>query len=198
MRAASIPRAFVLWGLALATLWVAQPYVRTWLFARTEPRAVVPRGELADDERNAIEVFSAHSPAVALIVVQRADRGPFGRGIVGTGTGSGFVWDAAGHIVTNNHVVDRAQVIGVRLGTERTVRAELVGVAPDYDLAVLRPLGPLEPAPSIPLGSSRDLAVGQTVYAIGNPFGLSRSMSVGIISALTASCPPTPAARFAG
>ena len=63
----------------------------------------------------------------------------------------------------------------MRLGAERTVRAELVGTAPDYDLAVLRPVGPREPAAPIPLGSSHDLKVGQTVYAIGNPFGLSRS-----------------------
>ena len=184
MRAIRLPRVFALWALVLATLWVAQPYVRAWLFAQTEPRAIVPRGELAGDERNAIEVFSTRGPAVALIVTQRADRDPFGRGIVGTGAGSGFVWDAAGHIVTNNHVVEGAQMIGVRLGADRTIRAELVGAAPDYDLAVLRPVGPPEPAAPIPVGSSHDLAVGQTVYAIGNPFGLSRSMSVGIVSAL--------------
>jgi 2-alkenal reductase len=121
---------------------------------------------------------------VALVVTQRTDRDPLGRGIVGTGAGSGFVWDAAGHIVTNNHVVAGAQVIGVRLDADRTIPAELVGTAPDYDLAVLRPLEPLEPVAPIPVGSSHDLVVGQTVYAIGNPFGLSRSMSVGIISAL--------------
>jgi 2-alkenal reductase len=184
LRAIWLPRVFTLWALVLATLWIAQPYVRDWLFARTEPKAIVPRGELAEDERNAVEVFSARSRTVALIVTERADRDPVGRVGVGMGAGSGFVWDAAGHIVTNNHVVEGAQVIGVRLGADRTVRAELVGTAPDYDLAVLRPVGPLEPAAPTPLGSSHDLAVGQTVYAIGNPFGLSRSMSSGIISAL--------------
>jgi 2-alkenal reductase len=184
MRAAWISRVLFLWALVLATLWVAQPYVRSWLFARTEPRIVSPRGELAEDEHNAVEAFSAQSPAVALIVTESTDRDPFGRGVVATGAGSGFVWDAAGHIVTNNHVVDGARVIGVRLGTGTTVRAELVGTAPDYDVAVLRPLRPLERVAPISLGSSHDLAVGQAVYAIGNPFGLSRSMSVGIISAL--------------
>jgi 2-alkenal reductase len=177
-------RAFTLWALLLATLWVAQPYLRPSLFAQTEPKAIVARGELAEYERNTVEVFSAHGPAVALVVTQRTDRDPFGRGVVGTGAGSGFVWDAAGHIVTNNHVVAGAQVIGVRLDADRTIPAELVGTAPDYDLAVLRPLEPLEPVAPIPVGSSHDLVVGQTVYAIGNPFGLSRSMSVGIISAL--------------
>ena len=177
-------RVFALGALLLATLWVVQPYVRAWLFAETEPKAIVARGELAEYERNTVEVFSARSPAVALVVTQRTDRDPFGRDIVGTGAGSGFVWDAAGHIVTNDHVVAGAQAIGVRLDADRTVPAELVGTAPDYDLAVLRPLGPLEPAAPIPVGSSHDLVVGQTVYAIGNPFGLSRSMSVGIISAL--------------
>jgi 2-alkenal reductase len=184
LRTVRLLPVFTLWALVLATLWVTQPYVRAWLFAQTEPKAIVPRGELAEDERNAIEVFSARGPVVALIVTQRIDRDPVGRGIVGTGAGSGFVWDAAGHIVTNNHVVEGAQMIGVRLGADRTIPAELVGAAPDYDLAVLRPSRPFEPAAPIPVGSSHDLLVGQTVYAIGNPFGLSRSMSVGVISAL--------------
>jgi 2-alkenal reductase len=184
LRADRLLRALVLWALVLATLWVAQPYVRAWLFAATEPKAILPRGDVAAYEHNAIEVFSAHGPAVALVVTRRTDRDPFGRGIIGTGAGSGFVWDAAGHIVTNHHVVAGAQAIGVRLDAERTVPAQLIGTAPDYDLAVLRPLARLAPVSPIPVGSSHDLEVGQTVYAIGNPFGLSRSMSVGIISAL--------------
>jgi len=184
LRVDRLLRLFILWALLLATFWVAQPYVRAWLFAETEPQALLPRGDVAEYEHNAIEVFSAHGPAVALVVTQRTERGPFGRGIVGTGAGSGFVWDAAGHIVTNNHVVAGAQAIGVRLDAARTVPAEVIGTAPDYDLAVLRPAAPLAPAAPIPVGSSHDLVVGQTVYAIGNPFGLSRSMSVGIISAL--------------
>jgi 2-alkenal reductase len=177
-------RLFTLWVLVLATLWVAQPYLRAWLFAETEPKPIVARGDLAEFEHATVEVFSERGPAVAMVVTQRTGRDPFGRGIVGTGAGSGFLWDAAGHIVTNNHVVAGAQVIGVRLDAERTIPAELVGTAPDYDLAVLRPLEALEPVAPIPVGSSHDLVVGQTVYAIGNPFGLSRSMSVGIISAL--------------
>jgi 2-alkenal reductase len=121
---------------------------------------------------------------VALIATTAAVHDMLGRTAQSAGTGSGFIWDAAGHVVTNNHVVEHAQEVRIRLGTERTYRASVVGTAPDYDLAVLRPLEPLEPVEPIPVGSSQDLAVGQAVFAIGNPFGLSRSMSTGIISAL--------------
>ncbi|MFO1038333.1 MAG: trypsin-like peptidase domain-containing protein [Geminicoccaceae bacterium] len=198
MRAVWLSRLLLFWALVLATLWVARPYVQTWMVRGMEPRRIVPAGDLAPAERNAIQVFSAESPAVALIVTQRTEQDRFGRTMVGTGTGSGFVWDAAGHIVTNNHVIDGARLIGVRLGTERTVRAELVGTAPDYDIAVLRPTRPLEPIEPIPLGSSHDLAVGQRVYAIGNPFGLSRSMSVGVISALDRHLPTASGREIRG
>jgi 2-alkenal reductase len=179
-----LSRALVVWALLLGTLWLAGPYVRSSLFATGEPRALTPRGELADFERVTTEIFEERSPAVALIVTTAAVRDMFGRTAQSAGTGSGFVWDAAGHIVTNNHVVEGAQEVRVRLGTERTYRAAVVGTAPDYDLAVLRPLEALEPVEPIPVGSSADLAVGQAVFAIGNPFGLSQSMSTGIISAL--------------
>jgi 2-alkenal reductase len=158
--------------------------VRSYLFAAGEPREIAPRGELAEFERVTTEIFRQRSPAVALIVTRAATRDMFGRTAQSAGTGSGFVWDGAGHIVTNNHVVEGAQEVRVRLGTERTYRASVVGTAPDYDLAVLRPLEALGPVQPIPLGSSEDLAVGQAVFAIGNPFGLTRSMSTGIISAL--------------
>ena len=91
LRAAWLPRALALWALVLATLWVAQPYVRDGLLARTEPKAIVPRGELAEGERDAVEVFATRSPAIALIVTERADRDPVGRVGVGVGAGSGFV-----------------------------------------------------------------------------------------------------------
>jgi S1-C subfamily serine protease len=100
------------------------------------------------------------------------------------GTGSGFVWDRKGHVITNYHVIHEASEIQVTLRDGTSHEARVVGVDPDHDLAVLRvdaPEGTLVP---IPLGTSRTLKVGQTVLAIGNPFGLDTSLSVGIVSAL--------------
>jgi S1-C subfamily serine protease len=103
---------------------------------------------------------------------------------VPSGTGSGFLWDDAGHVVTNYHVIAGARAAQVRLTDQRTLPAELVGASPENDLAVLRiKLGNDRPAP-LPLGSSRDLQVGQRVYAIGNPFGFDHTLTTGIVSAL--------------
>ncbi|HEX6010251.1 MAG TPA: trypsin-like peptidase domain-containing protein [Geminicoccaceae bacterium] len=194
-----LSRAVLVWALALGTFWVGEPYLRGWLYAAREPRAVAARGALADAERNAVEVFEARAPSVALIVTAAAVRDTFGRAGTTAGMGSGFVWDEAGHVVTNNHVVAGAQEIRVRLEADQAVRAEVVGTAPDYDLAVLRPLAPLPPAAQpVPLGSSAGLAVGQTVYAIGNPLGLGRSMSSGIISALDRHLPAASGREIRG
>jgi 2-alkenal reductase len=102
----------------------------------------------------------------------------------GVGTGSGFVWDRAGHIVTNHHVIEHATDLGVLFGGETPLPARLVGAAPWVDLAVLKLEDPPDDLRPIPIGTSADLAVGQSVYAIGNPFGLSRSLTTGVISAL--------------
>ncbi|HET6467083.1 MAG TPA: trypsin-like peptidase domain-containing protein [Geminicoccaceae bacterium] len=179
-----LSRLVVLWALVLLTVWIVGPWVRVWLWTEDEPQPVLARGPLAEFERTATEVFAARAPAVALVLTVRAGRDRLGRSATSAGAGSGFVWDGAGHIVTNHHVVAGAEEIRVRLGGERAVRARVVGTAPDYDLAVLRASEPLEPVQPIPLGASGELRIGQTVYAIGNPFGLSRSMSTGIISAL--------------
>jgi 2-alkenal reductase len=94
------------------------------------------------------------------------------------------VWDRAGHIVTNNHVIAQATEFGVLLGGEQPTPARLVGTAPWVDLAVLKLVSPPDDLRPLPIGTSADLAVGQSVYAIGNPFGLSRSLTTGVISAL--------------
>jgi 2-alkenal reductase len=101
----------------------------------------------------------------------------------GTASGTGFIWDDAGHVVTNDHVVQDASSLAVRLASGEIVQADLVGVAPNYDLAVLRIRTSRLPGP-ISLGSSGDLKVGQAAFAIGNPFGLDQSLTSGIISAL--------------
>ena len=117
---------------------------------------------------------------------------PFTRDAVDVprGTGSGFVWDAAGHVVTNHHVVAGASGAVVRLADGRSFRARVAGDDPRHDLAVLRPAsGPLRGAPPLPVGTSADLQVGQKVFAIGNPFGLDFTLTTGVVSALERELP---------
>jgi 2-alkenal reductase len=169
-------------ALALAVVvlavYFAQPVIERILFATTEPRAVAPRGDLSQLEKSTIELFERVAPSVVQ-VVSLSGRGGEASGV---GSGTGFVWDGAGHIVTNNHVVERASAIAVRLATGSVVEADLVGRAPNYDLAVLR-LKRAAPPP-VAIGTSADLKVGQSAFAIGNPFGLDQSLTTGIISAL--------------
>ena len=159
-------------------------------YGRGEPplqaRAVTSRGALEPDELNNVNVFKRISPSVVHITTTAAQRDFFSRRVfeVPAGTGSGFLWDEAGHVVTNFHVIQGASSAKVTLADQSEYPAELVGAFADRDLAVLRikaPPGRLQP---IPLGSSRDLQVGQKVYAIGNPFGLDFTLTTGIVSAL--------------
>jgi S1-C subfamily serine protease len=105
------------------------------------------------------------------------------------GLGSGFVWDTQGHIVTNNHVVEGAEKIEVTFSDETVATAELVGSDPDSDLAVIRVDLPADQLTPVQLGNSNSLRVGQLAIAIGNPFGLEGTMTVGIVSALGRSLP---------
>ena len=100
------------------------------------------------------------------------------------GTGSGFVWDDAGHVITNFHVIENASEALVKLADGREFKASLVGVSKAHDLAVLRIKVPKERPAPVPIGTSHDLRVGQKVYAIGNPFGLDWTLTTGIVSAL--------------
>ena len=99
------------------------------------------------------------------------------------GAGSGIIWDAEGHIVTNFHVIGQADSVQVTVIDQRTLPARVVGVAPSKDLAVLK-IATDTPLPAIPLGTSHDLRVGQRVLAIGNPFGLDHSLTTGVVSAV--------------
>jgi len=150
------------------------------------PRAVTPRGALAADELANIELFKRLSPSVVHITTIGLQRDLFSRNVqqVPRGTGTGFVWDAAGHIVTNFHVIQGGNAATVTLADQTTLNASLVGAFPDRDLAVLKVEAPKEKLPPIPIGLSRDLQVGQRVYAIGNPFGLDQTLTMGIVSAL--------------
>ncbi len=151
-----------------------------------QPRVVAPRGPLSADERNTIAVFESVSPSVVYITTAQYVRDFFSRDVmrVPQGTGSGFIWDEQGRVVTNYHVVRGAQEALVRLGDQRSFRARLVGASPDHDIAVLQIDVPTDLPPAIPVGSSSELRVGQSVLAIGNPFGLDHTLTTGIVSAL--------------
>jgi len=153
------------------------------------PRAVAPRGPLSAEERNTIGVFEAVSPSVVFITTVQHVRNLFSRNVlrVPQGTGSGFLWDEQGHVVTNFHVIQGAQEALVTLGDQRSFQAQLVGASPEHDLAVLKIDVPKDLPKPIPLGSSAELRVGQTVLAIGNPFGLDHTLTTGIVSALNRS-----------
>ena len=172
--------------LVVLVIYVGQPYVDRWLFSASTPRAVEPRGSLADIERTTIEIFERDSPSVVQVVGRagtleqpspESENGP-------AQSGSGFVWDAAGHIVTNDHVVEGTSSLAVRFASGQVLRAQVVGTAPNYDLAVIRVDNPRSLPPPIAIGSSDDLKAGQWVFAIGNPFGLDQSLTTGIISAV--------------
>jgi S1-C subfamily serine protease len=155
-----------------------------------EPRAVTARGPLASDEEATINLFEKSRGSVVYITTQSRVIDPWTRNIfnIPRGTGSGFVWDDDGNIVTNFHVVAGATGARVRLSDGRDVAATLVGVSQAHDLAVIRVEVPRSP-PALPIGTSHDLQVGQRTFAIGNPFGLDWTLTTGIISALDRSLP---------
>jgi len=153
--------------------------------ARARP-APAPREDLGAAERNTIQIFNAVSPSVVSVANRGLVRDLFGFQVyeVPQGAGSGFIWDKEGHVISNYHVVHRASAVTVTLRDGTTYDAKLVGVDPDHDIAVLKIDAPPDTLVPVTSGSSRDLQVGQKVLAIGNPFGLDTSLSVGIVSAL--------------
>src|SRR6266545_4909483 len=172
--------------LVVLAVYLAQPYVDRLLFSASTPRTVEPRGSLSDIERMSIEIFERVSASVVQVVGRAGVlEAPSSEGENGpTQSGTGFVWDAAGHIVTNDHVVEGTGSLAVRFASGQVSRAHVVGTAPNYDLAVIRVDNTRSLPPPIAIGTSDDLKVGQWVFAIGNPFGLDQSLTTGIISAL--------------
>ncbi len=147
---------------------------------------------LTELERHTIEVFERSSPSVVHINAFVTGRSNYLSRIVTevpAGSGTGFMWDDQGHIVTNFHVIERAESATVTLSDQSSYAAELVGIYPDKDLAVLRIEAPAEKLQSLALGTSRNLRVGQSVLAIGNPFGLDQTLTTGVISALERKTP---------
>ena len=151
-----------------------------------DPRPVTARGNLAEDEQTNISVFKAVSPSAVNVTTLGLARDFFSSNVmqVPQGQGTGIVWDDRGHVVTNFHVIQGAKAARVTLSDQSVWKADLVGAFPDRDLAVLRIDAPKEKLRPINVGSSKDLQVGQKVYAIGNPFGLDQTLTTGIISAL--------------
>jgi 2-alkenal reductase len=179
-------RLAIVWLLLLATVWVLEPYLSALWFSASAPRAVTPRGNLAASEQATIELFRNVSPSVVHVFARATPTvslfSDTQESVVQSG--SGIIWDAAGHVITNNHVISGTAQIGVRLTSGEFVTARVVGAAPNYDLAVLqleRPKSALRP---IAIGRSTDLQVGQSTFAIGNPYGLDQTLTSGIVSAL--------------
>jgi 2-alkenal reductase len=186
-------RVFITIVVLVVGIYLLRPTIDRLLFAETQPRAVEARGNLAEFEKLTIDIFQRAAPSVVQVAGRAAAAGPemfaeqdHGGGVQG---GTGFVWDRAGHIVTNNHVVQGATDVQVRFSTGEIARAQLVGGSANYDLAVIRVIGVRNLPPPLPVGTSADLKVGQAAFAIGNPFGLDQSLTAGIISALSRRLP---------
>jgi S1-C subfamily serine protease len=187
-------RVFITIVVLVIGIYLLRPTIDRLLFAETQPRAVEARGNLADFEKLTVDIFQRAAPSVVQVAGRAAGAGPETfteqeNGGGGVQSGTGFVWDRAGHIVTNNHVVQGAADLQVRFSTGEIARAQLVGGSANYDLAVIRVTDVRDLPPPLPIGTSADLKVGQAAFAIGNPFGLDQSLTTGIISALSRRLP---------
>ena len=149
-------------------------------------RPVVKAASFTHDEQRTIHVFERNSPSVVYIATTRQVLDLWTRNVSErpSGTGTGFIWDENGHIVTNYHVIEGHRTVKVRLSDQRIFDAEVVGVSSEHDLAVIKLKETRDIPPPVQIGSSHDLKVGQKVLAIGNPFGLDHTLTVGVVSAL--------------
>ncbi len=165
------------------------------------PRAVEPRGPLPDWEQIPIRRFKEAAPSVVYITTtEERSRDFFGLDVVEvpTGSGTGFIWDEQGHVVTNFHVIQGAVRATITLADGSRHEASYVGGAPDKDLAVLLLAKTPPRLRPIPIGTSGDLQVGQAVLAIGNPFGLDQTLTAGVVSALGREIQSVTRRRIAG
>jgi len=179
--------SFTILFLILIGLWLV--FGRTEMPVRRQnavPRVVTARGDLAADEQSTIELFERSSPSVVFITTSVIRRDFFNLNVyeIPRGSGSGFIWDQHGHIVTNFHVIETANSVEVTLGDGTVWKGSVIGVSPDKDLAVLQIAAPSSDVVPITVGESKNLLVGQKVFAIGNPFGLDHTLTAGIVSAL--------------
>ena len=174
--------------VVLSLLLVIQAWLPPWLEPsgkEAAPRPITPRGNLSEDEQATINLFRQSSKSVVYITTTEVGRDLFFNSLeIPKGTGSGFVWDEQGHIVTNYHVIRGANRVRVTLADQTTWNAKLVGGSPERDLAVLWVEAPQSQLTPILVGESNNLEVGQKVFAIGNPFGLDQTLTTGIVSGL--------------
>ncbi len=178
LKVLTIPAAFIAGMLVLLLVFSAAP-------------ASIDDGEadatfLTDDEKNNISVYENASPSVVFVTNTQLKRQRFSLNVleIPRGSGTGFIWDESGLIVTNFHVVYGANRITITLQSNRSYEAKVVGTAPEKDIALLKIDAPDENLKAIPLGDSSSLAVGRKVLAIGNPFALDTTLTVGVVSAL--------------
>jgi S1-C subfamily serine protease len=139
---------------------------------------------LSDDEKNNVDLYQKYGPSVVNITTTTLAYDFFFRPVPESGTGSGAIIDTDGHIVTNHHVVAQAQQLEVTLWDKTKYKGKIIGDDPNHDLAVIQITAPKNKLKPIPFGSSQNLLVGQKVLAIGNPYGLERTLTIGIISSL--------------
>lgn len=167
-------------------IWWFWPRTQNGLNPNAQPRPVMVRGDLSELEKANIAIYEQVAPSVVHVTNLAESRGAFNLNIqrIPRGTGSGFIWDTDGHIVTNYHVVEGADAVRVMMGDHTAFDANPVWAYPEKDIAVLTINAPKNKLHPIPIGTSNDLKVGQITYAIGNPFGLDQSMTNGIVSAL--------------
>ncbi|RMH04763.1 MAG: PDZ domain-containing protein [Nitrospirae bacterium] len=178
--------AAILAVISLEPDW-GQPLGPQYSGPEVKPRTVTPLpGPLSAEEQATIKVFKRVAQSVVFIENTAIQRDPWSLNLfeVPQGNGSGFVWNTSGHIITNFHVIYDADQIRVVLADQNSYPAQVVGVAPDYDLAVLHVDAPKDKLVPVPIGRSKDLQVGQKVLAIGNPFGLDHTLTTGIVSAV--------------
>jgi S1-C subfamily serine protease len=169
--------------LFLMAVVAARFYVVGRAYSATALHALERRGDITEHERTTIAVFDRVSPSVVQ-VADASDDNDSDNEETTVKTGTGFVWDAAGHVVTNYHVVQGAKVLTVKFASGDIRKASIVGVAPTYDLAVIHVDGSGSLPPPIAIGSSKGLKVGQEAFAIGSPFGLDQTLTSGIVSGL--------------
>ena len=163
------------------------------------PRQTAPKGRLLPEELNTIKRFKDAKPSVVYVSTLTDEVNQYTGDVtrVPAGTGTGWVWDDRGHVVTNFHVVSiekdgtisGAAEVRVTLADGKTYQARVIGFSLAYDTAVLQVFAPLEDLKPLPIGTSKDLEVGQGVIAIGNPWGLDHTLSTGVVSALNRTLP---------
>jgi 2-alkenal reductase len=177
--------SFALPNLVLLPVLAALVYAAP---AASKSRTIDARNALGEVERATIALFERVSPSVVgvTVIIGADDPSKFT-----VNTGSGFIWDGAGNIITNEHVVHGAGTVTVWLASGDQFDAEIVGVAPNYDLAVIRPKEKRSLPPAVIVGSSAGLKVGQSAYVIGSPWGLDQSLTTGVISGLRRQLPTT-------